>query len=166
VCGVSQEKKGLLRVWLAAHAPGNCAPLFTVRAPSYQLTTEAVALFKRPSDGVEMRLYVVCLGDPEGEAAVAYVGKSADPWARWNGGHLRNLRAAVKGAKRSGYASWVRLFESSDETIHLVCVSESRIEFPPIPRFPKTVGSVEYQLVSLAYDCFPEYLLNREGVAR
>lgn len=164
--GVSQEKKELLRAWLAAHAPGNSAPLFAVRAPSYQLTAEAAALLKRPSDGVEMRLYVVCLGDPESEAAIAYVGKSAVPWGRWNGGHLRKLRAASKGAKRSGYASWVRLFESSDETIHLVCVSESRIEFPPIAGFPRTVGSVEYQLVSLAYDSFPEILLNREGVAR
>lgn len=166
MCGVSQEKKELLRAWLTAHAPGNSAPLFAARAPSYQLTAEAIALLKRRSDSAEMRLYVVCLGDPERGAAVAYVGKSAGPWGRWNDGHLRKLRAAAKGANRSAYASWVRLFESADETIHLVCVGESRIQFPPIPRFPKTVGSVEYQLVSLAYDCFPEYLLNREGVAR
>lgn len=166
MCDVSQEKKELLRAWLAAHAPGNSAPLFAVRSPSYQLTAEAVALLKRPTDGVEMRLYVVCIGDPERKAAVAYVGKSAGPWARWSGGHLRKLRAAAKVAKRSAYASWVRLFESSDETMHLVCVGEGRIEFPPIPGFPGTVGSVEYQLVSLAYDCFPDVLLNREGVAR
>lgn len=166
MCGVSQEKKELLRAWLAAHAPRNSAPLFAARAPSYQLTAEAIALLKRRLDGAEMRLYVVCLGDPEREAAVAYVGKSADPWSRWSGGHLRSLRATAKGAKRSAYARWVRLFESADETIHLICVGESRIEFPPILGFPETVGSVEYQLVSLAYDCFPEYLLNREGVAR
>lgn len=140
--------------------------MFAVRAPSYELTAEAAALLKRPSDGVEMSLYVVCFGDPERGAAVAYVGKSADPWGRWSGGHLRNLRAAANGAKRPGYARWVCLFESADRTIHLVCVGEGRIEFPPIPGFPRTVGSVEYQLVSLAYDCFPEYLLNREGVAR
>ena len=166
MCRVSPEKKGLLRAWIAAHAPGNSAPLFAAGAPSYQLTPEAVALLKRPSDGVEMKLYVVCLGEPEREAAVAYVGKSADPWARWSGGHLRNLRLAAKGAKRSAYARWVRLFESADKTVHLVCVGERGIGFPPIPRFPGNVGSVEYQLVSLAHDCYPEYLLNREGVAR
>jgi hypothetical protein len=125
-----------------------------------------VTLLKKPADGDEMSLYIVCLGDPGLEAIVVYVGKAASLWRRWHDGHLRDLRAAAKGLKKSSYARWVRLFESTDETIHLACVGERQIEFPPIPRFPRTAGSVEYQLVSLAYDCFPAYLLNQEGVAR
>lgn len=155
-----------MRAWLAAHAPENYAPLFASRAPAYRLTAEAVTLLKRAPDGGGISLYVVSLGIPGSETAVAYVGKAASPWRRWQGGHLRNLRAAAEGRKSSVYADWVRLFESTVETIHLVRVGEGQIEFPPIPGFPCTVGSVEYQLVSLAYDCFPEYLLNREGVAR
>lgn len=163
---VSQQKKELLRAWLTAHAPGNHAPLFVSKASAYQLTAEAVTLLKRSPAGDGISLYVVSLGIPGSEAAVAYVGKAASPWRRWHGGHLRNLRAVAEGRRSSVYADWVRLFESTDETIHLVCVGEGQIEFPPIPGFPTAVGSVEYQLVSLAYDCFPEYLLNREGVAR
>lgn len=45
-------------------------------------------------------------------------------------------------------------------------VPEDAISASPIPGFPTSVGSVEYQLVALAQDAFPGTLLNREGVGR
>jgi len=45
-------------------------------------------------------------------------------------------------------------------------VPQDAIIAPPIPGFPTSVGSVEYQLVALAQDAFARTLLNREGVGR
>ena len=51
-------------------------------------------------------------------------------------------------------------------TVYLMCVNQENIKFPPIPGFPVSVGSIEYQLISLAADAFDSSLLNSEGVAR
>jgi hypothetical protein len=115
---------------------------------------------------VEMALYIVCLGNPESGPIIAYIGKAVDTWQRWNNGHLRKLRQAARSSKRSSYTRWVRLFNSTAEPISLICLIESQILFPPIAGFPSTVGAIEYQLVALAQECFPDHLLNQEGAAR
>lgn len=163
---ISQQKRDLLNRWLAAHAPGNSVLLFANKAPHYELTVDAIGLLKNLRANVEMSLYIVCLGNPEHEAIVAYVGKAANPWRRWQGGHLKKLREVVKRQVNSSYTRWVDLFETTDRMIYLICIDEREINFSPIPEFPNTVGAIEYQLISLAQDCFPEYLLNQEGVGR
>lgn len=161
-----RDKRGLLSDWISAHAPGNFATLFASRAPLFALTSDAVQLLQRQHPANENAIYIVCIGSPESSPIIAYIGKAVDPWQRWNNGHLRKLREAAQGSRNSSYTRWVRLFESTAESIYLILLSQSQILFPPIAGFPSTVGAIEYQLIALAQDCFHAFLLNREGAAR
>lgn len=158
-------KQALLQLWLKEHAPGNYAPLFASRAPDFKPTAEAISLLQRPVVSQGMYLYIVCLGSESEPTIPVYVGKAANPWKRWNTGHLAALRQAYR-TNIGRYTRWIALFEQHPETLYLMCLHESHIQFPPLPDFPLGVGAVEYQLISLAADAYPETLLNDEGVAR
>lgn len=163
--GTQLSKQQLLQRWLAEHAPGNYADLFASRAPDFRPTTEAVALLQRQIASRGMHLYIVCLGSEREPTLPVYVGKAANPWKRWNTGHLQGLRQAYR-TNTGRYTSWLKLFDQHPEPLHLICLHETEILFPPLPEFPSGVGAVEYQLISLAADAYPETLLNNEGVAR
>lgn len=45
----------------------------------------------------------------------------------------------------------------------LVIVSDYSIKKPVKPGFPKTAGSIEYQLIGLTSDGYPYFPLNSEG---
>lgn len=159
------QKQHLLHHWLEIHAADSCAPLFASRAPYFSPTAEAVALLQRPIVGPGMFLYVVCLGNQHNTTMPIYIGKAANPWKRWNGGHFRGLRQAYH-THEGRYVRWIACFDRHPDPISLICLHESHIQFPPLADFPTSVGAVEYQLISLAADAYPSSLLNDEGVAR
>lgn len=164
---MDSAKRLLFTKWFFAHLPRNMAPLFTSKNPVYELTMEAEMLLKRKDSQGEMSIYIVCLGDMEDDKLFpVYIGKASSLYKRWKDGHLRGLRKAANEEGESSYNNWVDLFEKMDEKINIVCVNQRDILFSPIPQFPTTIGSIEYQLISLATDAFPNYLLNQEGVAR
>jgi hypothetical protein len=158
-----REKQTLLTSWLRNHTSGNEAPLFQIRHPAFTLTPEAISLLRRPQVSA-MALYIVSYSDGEQQVPI-YIGKSRNPWQRWERGHLRGLRQAVETGGGL-YARWCAVFDQIMQPLLLHCISEDAILAPPIPGFPQTVGSVEYQLISLTADAYPDRLLNSEGVAR
>jgi hypothetical protein len=93
-----------------------------------------------------------------------YIGRADDPVVRWD----QHLDGWLAG-KRS-YAAWRKELLDKDgrskDNLLLLVVPASAITRPPIPGFPTTAGSVEYQLVGLAEDAFPGRLLNHEGKGR
>lgn len=93
-----------------------------------------------------------------------YIGRSNTP--------VKRLKSHLDGLKRGKalYKKWQDLLLDSDgclmQTLELIVIFDEQIKIPPIPMFPCTIGSVEYQLVSLASDVYPDTLLNREGNRR
>lgn len=108
-------------------------------------------------------IYLLCI-TVNTEIVPVYVGKSVNPVTRWRS-HVKKLLEGM-----GSYARWkiILLTENniSIHTLSLLIIPEPSIETPPIPNFPKTVGSVEYQLVSLVSDAYPDTLLNKEGNRR
>jgi hypothetical protein len=159
-----QEKAGLFTSWLYAHLKGNLILLFSTGAPSFELTAEAKSFFAKPEVS-SLYLYILLVRNGD-ELIPLYIGKASSPRSRWINGHLRSLRKALSAERPTGYSRWVRALEKAEGEVYLFCIHEGAICYPPIPDFPKTVGSIEYQLVSLASDAFPGMLLNNEGVGR
>lgn len=164
---MSEEKKRLLHHWLSSHSQNRCARLFDSLSPPLKLSLEAEALLRECQEQSLLCLYVLCIGDIDVCPVPIYVGKSSSPLKRWKNGHLRKLIAAQAG-KNSGtsYAAWLKLLDCQEKSPSIICLGESDIIFPPIPKFPTTIGSIEYQLISLAGDSYPDLLLNVEGKAR
>jgi hypothetical protein len=159
-----QQKALLFNTWLKDHQEGNVFSLFSSPAPTYELTVGAKAFFARPVEE-GLHLYMLLVKSEDGLTPL-YIGKASSPRDRWMKGHLSNLRKAVGALKPTSYSKWIKILERAEGEAYLFCIHESAIKYPPIPGFPKTVGSIEYQLVSLAGDAFPGVLLNSEGVGR
>ncbi|CAG7658373.1 GIY-YIG nuclease family protein [Paenibacillus allorhizosphaerae] len=108
-------------------------------------------------------IYVLRMKTNDGFIPI-YIGRSNSPVSRWKS-HLDGLK---KG--KALYKRWRHLLlDSSDclkQTLELIIILDREITAPPIPSFPCTIGSVEYQLVSLASDAYPDFLLNHEGNRR
>jgi hypothetical protein len=161
-----KEKKKLLQKWLYVHAPNNTAPLLLKDSMVYELSREAEKLLEKHQGLSSDSLYVMCLGNPMEEGIPAYIGKSSSPMKRWKKGHLKKLNKVRKGKSTGSYVKWVELLDRVGIIPFILCIKEDDVRFPPIPGFPATVGSIEYQLISLAADSFSEYLLNQEGAPR
>lgn len=159
-----QEKAKLFTSWLKDHLADNLVHLFSTGFPSFELTEEAKASFSREEQEV-FYLYILLVKNLE-ELIPIYIGKASSPRDRWINGHLRNLRKAIGAIKPTSYSEWIKALEKAEGKAYLFCIRENAVKYPPIPGFPKTVGSVEYQLVSLAGGAFPGRLLNSEGVGR
>lgn len=86
-----------------------------------------------------MSLHIVVLKNFEGTTIPAYIGKTINPWQRWNNDHLKKLRQSAINTEKSSYTRWINLFERIAWQINFICISESEIKFPPIPGFPATV---------------------------
>jgi hypothetical protein len=94
-----------------------------------------------------------------------YIGKSKDVLKRWDD-HFNNL---FNKQKMKSYSQWWSKLIDQDQFLYntyLLVISQSKIQTPPIPDFPTSVQSVEYQLIGLASDAYAEYLLNQEGNRR
>jgi hypothetical protein len=94
----------------------------------------------------------------------SFLGKTDDPMARWR----QHLDGWASGT--GSYARWRQALLDAEGRVRypltLLVVSAVAIVRAPLPGFPTTVGSVEYQLVGLAADAFPGRLLNSEGQGR
>ena len=130
------------------------------------VTVEAVmnAMLTLPQGNPsEEYIYLLVLGMEE-ELAPAYIGRAKDPVVRWKQ-HLIGLQRG-----KGSYQRWCDLLLNDDGTARhdaqLVVVPVADVTEPPIPGFPATVGSLEYQLVGLAADAYPTLLLNHEGSSR
>jgi hypothetical protein len=108
-------------------------------------------------------IYLLCMTS-DNDTIPVYVGKSVNPSTRWKS-HVRKL---LEG--KGSYLRWKNLLiqdhDIAKHTLILLIIPDKGIVTPPIPHFPKTVGSVEYQLVSLVSDAYPDTLLNKEGNRR
>ncbi|MEH7502927.1 GIY-YIG nuclease family protein [Neobacillus drentensis] len=108
-------------------------------------------------------IYLLCMST-DNDTIPVYIGKSLNPYTRWKS-HVGKL---LEG--KGSYLRWKNLLLQDHEiAIHsliLLIIPDNEIVTSPIPNFPKTVGSVEYQLVSLVSDAYPNTLLNREGNRR
>ncbi|MFP5111642.1 GIY-YIG nuclease family protein [Bacillaceae bacterium C204] len=108
-------------------------------------------------------IYLLCMFS-DNETIPVYIGKSVNPYTRWKS-HIGKL---LEG--KGSYLRWKYLLIHDDDiakhTLILLIIPDHEIVTPPIPNFPKTVGSVEYQLVSLVSDAYPDTLLNKEGNRR
>jgi hypothetical protein len=159
---MDNQKATLLREWITCHSEGRIVPAFTVNG-ELRLTPEATEFLGRLPVGP---MYVYLLGVERGEEfRPLYIGKSNDPKGRWTQGHLRGLRRAQRGEGGS-YVRWLQTVTQAHPRPLLICIAENEIQFPPIPGFPVSGGSVEYQLISLVTDAYPGTLLNHEGVPR
>jgi hypothetical protein len=107
-------------------------------------------------------IYLLCIKN-ELDFIPIYIGKSKTPENRWRS-HIKNLHIG-----KGSYAKWKSYLLENDrakQDCMLMVVPEVAIVKPPINDFPKTIGSIEYQLVSLASDAHPVTLLNHEGNRR
>ncbi|CAM3352342.1 hypothetical protein PATA110615_31320 [Paenibacillus taichungensis] len=87
------------------------------------------------------------------------VGRSNNPLNLWKV-HLKGL------ARRQGlYKEWRTLLLDDagifKYKVGLFIVADSVLSHLPIPGFPCTIGSVEYQHMSLISDTYPNGLLNQ-----
>ncbi|PGY09127.1 hypothetical protein [Bacillus sp. AFS031507] len=108
-------------------------------------------------------IYLLCIVT-NSETIPVYIGKSVNPYIRWKS-HIVKL---FEG--KGSYIRWKNLLfqdhEIAKQSLILLIIPDNEIVTSPIPNFPKTVGSVEYQLVSLVSDAYPNTLLNKEGNRR
>jgi hypothetical protein len=155
----ADKKRALLAAWWVPLLSDYSIRLFD-RHTSFDPSAASLRLATVPAVS---SIYVL-LADINGEVTPLYVGKAEDPLARWR----QHLDGWMRGS--GSYARWREaLLDAEERTryeLTLLVVPAEAITFPPIPGFPTTVGSVEYQLVGLASDAFPGHLLNSEGQGR
>jgi hypothetical protein len=163
---VDFQKKALIQKWIAAHAPNNSAPIFINGFEPLKLNPEADQLLTLKGQSNGYSLYIVCIGDPSVETIPVYIGKSQSVLKRWKNGHVKKLNEAYQKSSNHSYRKWIEILGPSIGMAFIICLNEDDIRFPPIPDFPTTIGSIEYQLVALAADAFPGYVLNLEGKSR
>jgi hypothetical protein len=155
------KKRELLTSWWASFLPDHSCRLFDPLAP---LDPEA-AMARLARLPTTPSVYVL-LADIDGEATPVYIGKAdrSTPGVRWQ----QHLDAWKRGT--GSYARWREALLDAQGRVRyaltLLVVPAEAIVSPPLPGFPTTIGSVEYQLVGLAADAFPGRLLNSEGQGR
>jgi hypothetical protein len=154
----AERKRQLLAEWWADLLPGFSVRLLNPSEPLEQLALER--LRETPELWAAGPAVYVLFAD----LVPVYIGRTDDVVGRWEQ-HLKGWAAG-----RKSYARWRQALLSPDGTTRfalvLLVVPAAAITRPPIPGFPTTAGSVEYQLVGLAADAYPGRLLNHEGQGR
>jgi hypothetical protein len=159
-----EKKKQLLNDWLNIFKE-NSKIEFAAQGQNVNmdLILEGIRCHCAKFNGSGEYIYLLCVSKGK-ETIPVYIGKSVNPSSRWRS-HISKL---LEG--KGSYSHWKNLLIREDDianqSLILLIIPENRIENPPIPNFPTTVGSVEYQLVSLVSDAYPETLLNKEGNRR
>lgn len=154
-------KRAMLSDWWANLLPDRSVRLFEA-LDSFDPKAATARLAGLPSSP---SVYVL-FADIDGEVTPVYVGKAdrLSPGERWR----QHLDGWARGT--GPYGRWREaLLDAEDRVRHdliLLVVPAVAIVNPPLPGFPTTIGSVEYQLVGLAADAFPGRLLNNEGRGR
>jgi hypothetical protein len=157
----AETKKHLLSEWWGRFPPSLTHRI--LRAGDALDVERSVASLPPGPEVGESSVYVLFGEDGEGRVPL-YVGKSDAPRSRWET-HLKSF-AQGEGVYRKWRQALLDGAGTARFDLWLLIVPASRITAPPIPGFPVTVGSVEYQLVALAADAFPGRLLNSEGRGR
>lgn len=161
-----KKKHDFYEVWVKAHKDDNICKLFERTSPNIEVSKSFIEFINSRKVGIH-HIYIMMKKNEQGHLIPLYIGKTKFPKSRWLQGHLKKLLAVEKGRiNSSNYNKWLNSLNSTNCTIYLMCVEQKKIKFPPIPGFPISVGSIEYQLISLAADAFDSSLLNSEGVAR
>lgn len=167
--GVEEDKNKKLELftnWVKEHSPGKYCKVFESLDSEFKVAAEFIQFLKSRASG-QYYVYILLEGSPESKYTPLYIGKTSSPLERWLNGHIDGIKAALKDSrKRSSYKMWIERLRNCKLPICLVCISELEVHFPPIPNFPVSIGSIEYQLISLASDAYGNTLLNSEGVAR
>ena len=154
------EKQKLFDEWASNHS-GNCIQLFDKnhefnKSNAFQRILVFANIF-------ENSVYLLVAKIQEIDIPI-YIGKSKEPFARWKQ-HIAGFESG-----KASYAKWRSLLLNDNGLfnfdVKLMVIPETKILFPPILDFPNTIGAVEYQLVSLISDAYPETLLNSEGNRR
>ncbi|GEM_PF-5771668 len=160
------EKCILFKKWFLEHMENNTVPLFISKAPDFKLTIAAENLLKSQLQG--NYIYIMYFKKANFDLIPLYVGKTTNLLKRWKGGggHIEKLKKAANDALEGTYLNWANRLEKLEGEIFLFCLDEQNVIFSPIPYFPITIGAIEYQLISLAADVYPGFLLNKEGVGR
>lgn len=148
----AEQKREWVEAWLRAHD----AYRVDLHAGGELVTSDsaqrlAAALGER---GTQDSLYVLVRQAAPLEPL--YIGKAKQPVQRWRS-HLRGVQLG-----QGTYARWRPHWE---HPLALYVIPGPAICGSPIPNFPTTIGSVEYQLIGLCQDAFPNGV-NIDGVAR
>ncbi|SDD54878.1 hypothetical protein SAMN05428987_5242 [Paenibacillus sp. CF095] len=154
-------KKDLLKQWLNNHQQ------YSFSFPLGNVNLEQTVILKQIEQLIEGSLrdniYILYIVS-ELDIVPVYVGRSNNPLNRWKA-HFKGL---VRG--QGLYEKWNSLLLDNagkfKYEVGLFVVADSVLSQPPIPGVPCTIGSVEYQLVSLISDTYPKTLLNHEGNRR
>jgi hypothetical protein len=160
----SDKKKHLLKNWISYYLEDY---LIDIAVEGQRITRNMIveSIAKQSSNITESKEYIYLLCIYEGNKLIpVYIGKSTNPLIRWKNHQVKWLSG--KGT----YFNWKNLLITENEmakyTLKLLIIPENEIINPPIPNFPNTVGSIEYQLISLVSDAYPKTLLNKEGNRR
>jgi hypothetical protein len=158
------KKKNLLKEWLGSYIEKYKIEFADEGQPvNNAAIEERIKRHCAKMSDSEEYIYLLCVSTGS-EFIPVYIGKSVNPITRWRS-HLKKL---LEG--KESYLRWKKLLlgenDTAKNTLQLLIIPEDEIKNPPIPNFPRTVGSVEYQLVSLVSDAFPDTLLNKEGNRR
>lgn len=155
----AQKKSALLTSWYEDFLPSHTVCLFD-RLSRFDRTTAISRLANLPT---KPSIYILFVTEQDCFVPV-YIGKADSPLLRWG----QHLEGWSKGA--GSYARWRAALLDTDgranADLTLLVIPLDEIKQPPIPGFPVSLGTVEYQLVGLASDAFPGRLLNSEGRGR
>lgn len=154
------EKRKLIFEWASKHDENHLHLFEENSVFNKRNAIQRITIF---ADIFENSIYLL-LANIQGVDTPIYVGKSKRPFARWKQ-HISGFESG-----KATYSKWRGLLVNGNDVLNfdvkLLIVPERKILFPPISDFPITIGAVEYQLVSLISDAFPETLLNSEGNRR
>jgi hypothetical protein len=159
-----EKKKQLLNDWLNIFNENfNIEFAAQGQKVNKELILERIRSHCAKFNGSAEYIYLLCASTGQKTIPV-YIRKTVNPTSRWRS-HISKL---LKG--KGSYFHWKNLLirenDIATQSLILLIIPESEIVTPPIPNFPSTVGSVEYQLVSLVSDAYPKTLLNKEGNRR
>lgn len=160
---MQSKRKDCLDRWLSSITG---APLLQIVSQGEILDRKSVIItLSQVSTSYPQEEFIYMLLIEQNQLLVpVYVGKTNNLSSRWNS-HLKELSEGNRL-----YAKWKELLLGEDTTAryntYLLLLPGSLIVEPPLEGFPTTVGAVEYQLVSLVSDSYPEFFLNHEGNRR
>lgn len=155
-----KKKKDILTGWWAEFIPTRSTLVFNKDDVFNPISAFAILKQHAPQTP---SIYVLFAGADE-DAVPVYIGKAENPVVRWK----QHLDGWAKGA--GSYAKWrSSLLDAENKAIvplSLLVVPLDSVTRPPIDGFPTTMGSLEYQLISLAEAVYPGRLFNTEGKSR
>jgi hypothetical protein len=128
------------------------------------VSAKALQLHRLPQgDPLSGYIYILLI-DNGSERIPVYIGRAKDPIVRWSK-HLAGLHSGERS-----YARWCKVLLTDEGMarygLNLVVIPISEVKHAPLPNFPISAGAIEYQLIAIAGEAYPGWLLNHEGHRR